>query len=219
MGFLNGITVVDLSQMVSRPVATMYLEDMGTDVIKVERPETRDLSRNLQPFVDGASSQFMALNRNKRSIEVDLQSDRGQSLVTELLKEADVFVENYKAGTVEGFGPDYDTVSATKPDIVYCSIKGFASRSIYEGNPAYNMIAQAMSGSMSITGGTASVDRLQLIAVQAGISRSASTPTRCGRSLKASVSSSRLSPAVPLAATWPSASLPGTPTISRLTSP
>lgn len=124
MGFLNGITVVDLSQMVSRPVATMHLEDMGTDVIKVERPETRDLSRNLQPFVDGASSQFMALNRNKRSIEVDLQSDRGQSLVTELLKEADVFVENYKAGTVEGFGPDYDTVSATKPDIVSVRSRG-----------------------------------------------------------------------------------------------
>jgi len=102
MSFLNGIKVVDLSQMVSGPVATMHLGDMGANVVKVERPESGDISRNLAPFVDGVSSQFVALNRNKRSIEVDLRSDRGQRLVMELLEEADVFVENYKAGTAEG---------------------------------------------------------------------------------------------------------------------
>jgi|AntDeeMetagen681_2_1112603.scaffolds.fasta_scaffold01930_2 formyl-CoA transferase len=152
MSFLNGIKVVDLSQMVSGPVATMHLGDMGANVVKVERPESGDISRNLAPFVDGVSSQFVALNRNKRSIEVDLRSDRGQRLVMELLEEADVFVENYKAGTAEGFGLDYDAVSAANPEIVYCSIKGFASDSVYEDNPAYDMVAQAMSGSMSING-------------------------------------------------------------------
>lgn len=152
MGFLNGITVIDLSQMVSGPVATMHLGDLGAEVIKVERPESGDLSRNLSPFVDGVSSQFVALNRNKRSVTVDLRSQRGQRLVAELLAEADVFVENYKAGTAETFGLGYDAVSATNPGIVYCSIKGFASDSIYENNPAYDMVAQAMSGSMSVTG-------------------------------------------------------------------
>ena len=152
MGFLNGITVVDLSQMVSGPVATMHLGDMGADVIKIERPGTGDLSRNLPPFVDGASSQFVALNRNKRSVEVDLRSEEGQALVRELLGEADVFVENYKAGTAEQFGLDYETVSELYPDLIYCSIKGFASGSVYEDNPAYDMVAQAMSGSMSING-------------------------------------------------------------------
>ncbi|WP_254525843.1 CaiB/BaiF CoA transferase family protein [Natrinema caseinilyticum] len=152
MGFLNGIDVVDLTQMVSGPVATMHLGDMGADVVKIERPETGDISRGLPPFVDGTSSQFVALNRNKRSVEVDLRSDRGQDLVLELLEEADVFVENYKAGTVDEFGLDYDTVAARNPDLVYCSIKGFASDSIYEDNPAYDMVAQAMSGTMSING-------------------------------------------------------------------
>lgn len=152
MGFLSGVTVVDLSQMVSGPVATMHLGDMGADVIKVERPESGDLARNLAPFVDGTSSQFVALNRNKRSVEIDLRPDRGQRLVMELLEEADVFVENYKAGTAEAFGVDYDAVSAVNEDIVYCSIKGFASDSIYEDNPAYDMVAQAMSGAMSING-------------------------------------------------------------------
>jgi len=113
----------------------MHLGDMGANVVKVERPESGDISRNLAPFVDGVSSQFVALNRNKRSIEVDLRSDRGQRLVMELLEEADVFVENYKAGTAEGSASITTLCRRRNPKIVYCSIKGFASDSVYEDNP------------------------------------------------------------------------------------
>lgn len=152
MSFLKGVTVIDLSQMVSGPVATMNLSDMGAEIIKIERPGAGDISRNLPPFVDGASSQFVALNRNKRSIELDLRSGRGQKLFQELLADADVSVENYKPETVDEFELDHESVAATTSEIIHCLIKGFASDSVYEDNPAYDMVAQAMSGAMSVTG-------------------------------------------------------------------
>jgi len=152
MNFLDGVRVVDTTQVLAGPVVTMHLGDLGAEVVKVERPDGGDISRGLPPHVGDTSSQYVALNRNKHSVAVDLRTERGREILHELVGEADVFVENYKRGTPERLGIDYETLASVNPDLVYCSIKGFDSGSIYEDNPAYDMVAQAMGGLMSITG-------------------------------------------------------------------
>lgn len=152
MDFLEGVRVVDTTQVVAGPVVTMHLGDLGAEVVKIERPVGGDISRSLPPHVGDTSSQYVALNRNKHSIAVDLRTDPGREIVHELVREADVFVENYKRGTPERLGIDYETLSTVNPELVYCSIKGFDSGSIYADNPAFDMVAQAMGGLMSVTG-------------------------------------------------------------------
>lgn len=152
MSRLDGVRVVDLTQFVAGPMATMHLGDLGAEVIKVERPGAGDGMRSYPPAVDGLSAQFAGLNRNKYSVTVDVSTDEGRDVLLDLAGAADVFVQNFKTGRAERYGLDYESVRASNPEIVYCSITGFAAGTRYEDLTAFDMIAQAMSGAMSATG-------------------------------------------------------------------
>ncbi len=145
---LDDVVVVDITQVIAGPFATMNLGDLGADVIKIEAVDRGDRSRSIDPVPE----YFDTLNRNKRSIEIDLKSDGGQEIVTELVREADVFVESAKPGRMEAFGLSYDRLSEVNPELIYCSISGFGRNSPYEELPAWDTLVQAMSGIMSITG-------------------------------------------------------------------
>jgi crotonobetainyl-CoA:carnitine CoA-transferase CaiB-like acyl-CoA transferase len=145
---LEGVTVVDVTQVIAGPFATMNLGDLGAEVVKIEAVGRGDRSRSIDP----APEYFDTLNRNKRSIEVDLKSDAGREIVTELARDADVFVESAKPGRMEAFGLSYDRLSAENPELIYCSISGFGRDSPYEELPAWDALVQAMSGIMSVTG-------------------------------------------------------------------
>lgn len=145
---LDDITVVDLTQVVAGPFGTMTLGDMGADVVKIEAIGRGDRSRSIQP----APEYFDTINRNKRSITLDLKDERGQQVALDLLADADVFVESTKPGRVERYGLDYESVREVNPEIVYCSITGFGEGSPYQDLPAWDMLIQAMSGIMSMSG-------------------------------------------------------------------
>lgn len=155
---LEGIKVVDLSHVLAAPFCTMILADMGADVVKVE-PPVGDDSRAFGPFVDeeGGGKQsgyFMSINRNKRSICVDLKKDEGKQILHKMISEADVVVENYRPTTMRKLGFSYEELKKINPGIIYCSICGFGQDALpeYASRPAYDMVAQGFSGMMSITG-------------------------------------------------------------------
>ncbi len=151
-GPLSGLLVADFSRVLAGPYATMLLADLGADVIKVESPAGDDTRRWVPPVTgDGTATYFMAINRNKRSVALDLKNDGDLAAARELARRADVFVENFKPGGLRRFGLDYATVSAGNPAIVYASISGFGSG---KGRdlPGYDLMVQAMSGLMSLTG-------------------------------------------------------------------
>ena len=145
---LSDITVVDLTQVMAGPFATMLLGDMGADIVKIEAIGRGDRSRNSPPRPE----YFHTMNRNKRSIALDLKSEEGQAVAASLVEAADVFIENTKPGRAAKFNLAYEDVREINPNIVYCSITGFGSDSPYAGVPAYDMVIQAMSGIMSMTG-------------------------------------------------------------------
>lgn len=145
---LDGVTVIDLTQVLAGPFASMALGDMGAEVIKIEAVGRGDRSRNVEP----SPAYFDTVNRNKRSVGLDLKSDEGRAVAMRLLSEADVFLESAKPGRAEAFGLGYEAVKETNPGIVYCSITGFGHDSPYESVPAWDMLIQAMSGIMSVTG-------------------------------------------------------------------
>ena len=145
---LEGVTVVDVTQVVAGPFATMNLGDLGAAVVKIEAVGRGDRSRNIRPIPE----YFDAINRNKRSIEVDLKSEAGTEIVRDLVAEGDVFIESAKPGRMKSFGLSYEDLREVNPDLIYCSISGFGRDSPYEALPAWDMLIQAMSGIMSITG-------------------------------------------------------------------
>ncbi|CAN5582687.1 CaiB/BaiF CoA-transferase family protein [soil metagenome] len=157
-GALEGVRVIDLTRVMSGPYCTMMLGDMGADVIKVELPGKGDDTRGWgppfveRPGVPRESAYYLSVNRNKRSIEVDLKSDEGRDILWKLIDSGDVLVENFSPGTMGrlGFGPD--EVLARKPELVYCSISGFGQTGPASKRPAYDLIIQGMSGMMSVTG-------------------------------------------------------------------
>ena len=159
-GPLKGIRVLDLSRILAGPWSTQLLADFGADVIKVERPGAGDDTRGWgPPFVtrgDGGqtpeSAYFLAANRGKRSLTVDIGTPQGRDVVQSLARSADVFIENYKTGDMARYGLDYETLSALNPRIVYCSITGFGQTGPYRHRPGYDFVIQAMGGLMSITG-------------------------------------------------------------------
>jgi crotonobetainyl-CoA:carnitine CoA-transferase CaiB-like acyl-CoA transferase len=158
-GVLTGVRVLDLSRVVSGPWCTQILADLGAEVIKIERPVVGDDTRQMGPFLEDAehkptndSAIFLACNRGKRSITIDISTAEGAALVRELAKGCDVFVENFKAGSLAKFGLDYEGIRGVRDDIVYCSITGFGHDGPYSERPAYDFIMQAMSGLMSTTG-------------------------------------------------------------------
>jgi crotonobetainyl-CoA:carnitine CoA-transferase CaiB-like acyl-CoA transferase len=157
-GPLEGIKVLDLTRVLSGPYCTLMLADMGADVIKVERPGKGDDTRAWgPPWVEreGAERQsgyFVGINRNKRSIELDLKAERDREILWKLIDHCDVLVENFSPGTIGRLGFDFDEVHKRNPKMVYCSISGFGQTGPAAHRPAYDLVIQGMSGMMSITG-------------------------------------------------------------------
>ena len=152
-GALDGLVVVDFSRVLAGPYATMMLGDFGAEVIKIERPQVGDDTREWGPPYDseGVATYFNAVNRNKRSVVLDLTDPADQQRARELVATADIVVENFRAGTMEKFGLDYETMRASKPDLIYCSITGFG-RDRGAALPGYDLLVQAVGGLMSVTG-------------------------------------------------------------------
>lgn len=152
MQALTGIRVIDLTRVLAGPYATMVLADLGADVIKIERPGVGDDSRSYGPYQKGESAYFMSLNRNKRSITLNLKQPQGKEIFLSLIKQADVVVENYRPGTMERLGLGYETLQEINPRLVYAAISGFGYTGPYSQRAAYDGVVQAMGGMMSITG-------------------------------------------------------------------
>jgi formyl-CoA transferase len=152
-GLLGGVQVIDLTRALAGPYCTVMLGDMGAEVIKVEQPGSGDESRGWgPPFVEGESSYFMTINRNKRSMTVNLKHEKGLEVLRKLVHRADVLVENFRPGTMERLGLAYDAARDLNPGLVYCSISGFGQDGPRSHLPAYDQILQGMGGVMSLTG-------------------------------------------------------------------
>jgi crotonobetainyl-CoA:carnitine CoA-transferase CaiB-like acyl-CoA transferase len=153
-GPLEGIRIIDLTSMLSGPWATMILADQGADVIKVEEPRQGDHTRSYGNRRNGFSASFLNLNRNKRSIAIDLKTPRGVDLLKRLCATADVLVQNFRPGVVERLGIDEDAIRAVAPAIVYVSISGFGEKGPYARKPVYDPIVQAFSGLTTVQAGS-----------------------------------------------------------------
>jgi len=152
-GPLAGLLVADFSRVLAGPYCTMLLADLGADVIKVESPAGDDTRSWVPPVTeDGVSTYFLAINRNKRSVALDLKDEGDRALAQTLARRADVFVENFKPGGLVKYGLGYEAVSTDNPSVVYASISGFGSGGAGKDLPGYDLIVQAMSGLMSLTG-------------------------------------------------------------------
>ena len=149
---LEGVRILDLSRVMSGPFCTAMLADLGAEVIKIEIPGNGDDSRFFGPFVDGESAYFMLLNRGKKSLTLDLKSDEGKKILMAIVAECDVVVENFRPGVAQRLGLDYETLKSENPALIYASISGFGQGGPFADRPAYDLIVQAMSGLMHITG-------------------------------------------------------------------
>lgn len=152
---LNGIRVLDLSRVLAGPYCTMVLGDLGADVIKIEAPEGDETRAWGPPFAGeapGESAYYLCVNRNKRSIVVNFKTDEGRAIIRKLIKQSDVFVENFRPGTLARFSLDYESILANNPELIYCSITGFGQAGPLRDRPGYDFMIQAMGGLMSITG-------------------------------------------------------------------
>lgn len=152
-GPLSGIRVLDMSKVLAGPLCAQYLSDMGAQVIKVEAPGTGDDTRGWPPFrAPGLGAVFMSANRGKRSIALDLKSDEGRAIVHELARSSDVAIESFGTGVAERLGIDRASLAAVNPRLIHCSISGFGREGPMKNAPGYDVILQAFSGMMSLTG-------------------------------------------------------------------
>ncbi|WP_435194446.1 CaiB/BaiF CoA transferase family protein [Natronomonas sp. EA1] len=154
-GPLDGVTVLDASRVLVGPFCTMNLGDMGADVIKVERPDGGDQTRSWHPPTYGDSEEsayYLSINRNKRSVTIDLNSEDGQALFRDLAGETDVLVSNFRVGTLEEWGLGYESLREENPGLIHCAISGYGEWGPDSDRPAYDLVVQAESGLMSITG-------------------------------------------------------------------
>jgi crotonobetainyl-CoA:carnitine CoA-transferase CaiB-like acyl-CoA transferase len=149
---LEGLLVLDLSHVMAGPFCAMLLGDLGADVIKVEKPGGEDSRRFGPPFISGESVAFLGLNRNKRDICIDLKTDEGRTIVRELATKADVLIENFKPSTMEHLGLGYRDLRQLNQKLIYCSISGFGQTGDYRERGGFDLIAQAMSGLIGVTG-------------------------------------------------------------------
>src|SRR5438105_472751 len=153
MAPLDGITILDLTRVLSGPYCTMMLADMGARVIKIEQPGKGDDTRAWgPPFLEGESAYFLSINRNKESVTIDFKQAGGRALIDGLLAKSDVLVENFRPGTLDKFGLDYQSLASTHPRLVYCSIAGFGQTGPRSKEAGYDAIMQGEGGLMSITG-------------------------------------------------------------------
>jgi crotonobetainyl-CoA:carnitine CoA-transferase CaiB-like acyl-CoA transferase len=152
-GPLEGIKVLELSRTLAGPFCSMQLADMGAEVIKVEQPGIGDETRSyIPPEINGESTYFMSLNKNKKGITLNLKTEEGQRIVKQLVKESDVLIENFRNGTMEKFGLGYDVLKEINPRLVYCAVSGFGRTGPMKDEPAYDLLMQGFGGLMSVTG-------------------------------------------------------------------
>ena len=151
---LEGLKVLDLTQHLSGPYCTMLLGDMGAEVLKIEKVQDGDDQRKLGPFIHGESAPFMMINRNKKSIALNLKSDAGKALFLKMTAVCDIVVENFRPGIVKSLGIDYDTVRAINPGVVYCSISGYGQTGPYAHRGGFDILAQGMTGMMDMNSPT-----------------------------------------------------------------
>lgn len=150
---LSGITVLDLTRIVSGPFATMLLGDLGAEIIKIEEPRSGDESRTYgPPFISGESAYFLSVNRNKKSCAINLKTPEGIALIKDLALKSDVLIENFRPGTLEKFGLQYENLKKLNPKLIYCAITGFGQTGPDSHRPGYDLIIQGESGIMDITG-------------------------------------------------------------------
>ena len=149
---LDGVKVLDFTAIMAGPYCTLMLADMGADVVKIESFPEGDGSRRFDPKVNGESYCFAVLNRNKRSVALNLKDARGKEVFMKLAREADIIVENYRPGVTRNLGIDYPAIQAVNPDIIYASISGFGQTGPYSRKGGFDIIAQGMSGIMTMTG-------------------------------------------------------------------
>lgn len=151
-GALSDLTILDLTRVVAGPFCSSLLGDMGARVIKIERPGTGDDSRAYGPYVNGESAYFAMLNRSKYGITLNLKAEEGKAIFLEMVKKADVVLENYRPGVMEKLGLGYEALRKVNDQIIYASVSGFGSYGPYSKRPGYDILAQAMGGLMSLTG-------------------------------------------------------------------
>jgi alpha-methylacyl-CoA racemase len=151
-GPLEGVKIIDFTRLLPGPMATMMLADMGADVIKVEDPDSPDYVRSFEPMIEGTSAFYYALNRNKRSLSINTLSPQGQSLIKELVKDADVLIEQYRPGIMKKNGLDYDILKATNPKLIYISITGYGQDSAMSQAAGHDINYIAIAGALGITG-------------------------------------------------------------------
>ncbi len=149
---LRDIRVLDLTRVLAGPFCTMILADLGAEVIKIETPGVGDDSRSFPPFIGTESAYFMNLNRNKRSLTLDLKSSEGRDVFFDLVRRADVVIENFRPGTMEKLGIGCEVLTKANPQLVFASISGFGQSGPYRDRPGYDIVGQAMGGIMSVTG-------------------------------------------------------------------
>jgi crotonobetainyl-CoA:carnitine CoA-transferase CaiB-like acyl-CoA transferase len=155
MGALTGIKVLDLSRVLAGPYATQMLGDMGADIIKIEKPFAGDDTRQWgPPFLEGTkeSAYYLSINRNKKSVAIDITTQAGQKIIHDLLHDTDILIENFKVGSLEKYGLDYASLKDKYPRLIYASITGFGQNGSLSTEPGYDLVAQAMGGLMSVTG-------------------------------------------------------------------
>ncbi|MBE0475350.1 CaiB/BaiF CoA-transferase family protein, partial [Rhodoferax sp.] len=154
MGALSHLRVLDLTRVLAGPWCTQTLADLGAEVIKIERPHAGDDTRHWgPPYAKDAegndtteAAYYLAVNRNKKSVTLDISTPQGQALIAQLVAEADVLVENYKVGQLAKYGLDYESLKAIKSNLIYCSITGFGQTGPYARRPGYDFIVQGMGG-------------------------------------------------------------------------
>ena len=150
---LDGVRVVDMAQMLAGGYGSMLLGDLGAEMIKIEQVEVGDRTRLLgPPFVEGESAYFMSINRNKKSVALDVKKDEGRQVLYDLVRVSDVVFHNFRPGVMEKLGCDYESLKAVNPRIVYCGLSGYGENGPYRNRPAFDLAIQAISGAMSITG-------------------------------------------------------------------
>lgn len=151
-GPLAGIRVLDLTRVLSGPAASLALGDLGAEVIKVEPPGGGDDTRSFPPHRDGESHYFLSVNRNKKSIMIDLKTERGVEILKSLCAECDILVENFRPGVMDKLGLGYSTLSEVNPRLIYCAISGFGMSGPLHAEPSFDIVLQALSGAMSVNG-------------------------------------------------------------------
>jgi len=196
-GPFSGVLILDLTRVLAGPFCTMMLAELGARVIKVENPDGGDDARCFAPFFEGQSAYFMSLNRGKESIALDLKDEADRTVFWELVRRADVLVENYRPGTLERLGLGCEHLQAANPRLIYASVSGFGHTGPWSPRPAYDLIVQALSGMMSVTGqpgdpptkaGTSIGDITGGLFLLSGIASALYHREKTGRGLKVDVS-------------------------------